>query len=79
MREGSTSAISPSESDSTSRRHVAKRATSTGITDELLCDVAPDQWSTAAAPMSMLAAGMATVSTSAMAADVGTHISPASV
>ena len=75
MRDGSTSAISPAESVSTWRRHVAKRATSIGITDDLLCDAVPDQWSTAAAPMSMLAAGMAAVSTRALAADVGAHIS----
>ena len=73
MREDSTGAISPSESVSTSRWHVANQTTSIGITDDLLCD--PDQWSTAAAPMSMVAAGMATVSTSALAADVATHIS----
>ncbi len=76
MRDGSTSPISPAESVSTWRRHVAKRATSIGITDDLFCDAVPDQWSTAAAPMSMLAAGMAAVSTSALAADVGAHLSP---
>jgi hypothetical protein len=75
MRDGSTSAISPAESVSTWRRHVAKRATSIGITDDLLCDAVPDQWSIAAAPMSMLAAGMAAVSTSTLGADVGAHIS----
>ncbi len=74
MRRSSTGAISPAESDSTWRRHVAKRATSIGITDDLLCDAVP-QWSTAAAPMSMLAAGMAAVSTSPIAADVVAHIS----
>jgi hypothetical protein len=79
MREDSTGAISPSESVSTSRWHVANQTTSSGITDDLLCDAVPDQWSTAAAPMSMVAAGMATVSTSALAADVGTHISLSSV
>lgn len=75
MREGSTGAISPSESVSTSRWHVANRAIRIGITDDLMCDAVPDQWSTAATPMSVLVAGMATVSTSAIAADVGTHIS----
>ena len=76
MRDGSTGAISPAESVSTWRRHVAKRATSIGITDDLVCDAVPDQWSTAAAPMSMLAAGMAAVSTRAIAADIDTHLSP---